>query len=111
MCVDPAVRRLRAMIAEIHDNSMAGRQGSAVIPTVMRWWCRIIVWRSVRVRVEGMQHLPRTGPVLIASRHYHHFYDGCLLLAIIPRPVHILVALDWVWNAPLRRLMELACSM
>jgi putative membrane protein len=56
-----------------------------------------------------MEHLPRHGPLLIASRHAHHLYDGCLLLAVVPRPLHLLVALDWVATRRDRRVMEWAC--
>ena len=53
--------------------------------------------------------MPANGPVLIAARHFHHLYDGCVLVAILPRPAHILVALDWVSNRPGRVAMESVC--
>jgi putative membrane protein len=80
-----------------------------------------MAWRSLRaasqavvnlrldLRVEGSELLPPAGPVLIAARHFHHLYDGCALLATVPRPLHVLVALDWVHNRAGRRLMERAC--
>lgn len=66
---------------------------------------------DVKIHVEGMEHVPHSGPVLIVARHYHHLYDGCVLLKTIPRPLHILVALDWVQKPWLRRVMELACTL
>ena len=72
---------------------------------------RAIVRRKVRVVVEGLEHVPATGPVLIAARHFHHLYDGGILLEAIPRKIHILVALDWVQKRWLRGLMEWACAM
>jgi putative membrane protein len=38
----------------------------------------------------------------------HHLFDGLALLAAITRPLHILVALDWVRGRALRALMEWA---
>jgi putative membrane protein len=70
--------------------------------------CRLAV-RRVDVRVEGLQHLPATGPAIIAARHFHHFYDGCALLAIVPRPLHPIVALDWLEYPAGRWVMERAC--
>lgn len=72
-------------------------------------FCRMAARHNLQLEVEGMQHVPASGPVLIAARHYHHIYDGCALITAIPRCVHILVALDWIRNAWTRRLMEWAC--
>ena len=48
--------------------------------------------------------------MLVAARHYHHLYDGCLLLAASPRPVRLVVALDWVEDAWRRRGLEALCA-
>ncbi len=72
---------------------------------------RALSRRKVQVVVKGLEYVPRSGPVLIVARHFHHLYDGCVLLNTIPRPLHILVALDWIQQGWLRRLMELACAM
>jgi putative membrane protein len=79
----------------------------------LSWWairafCQLAM-RRVDLRVEGIEHLPRSGPALIAARHFHHFYDGCALLAIVQRPLHLVVTLDWVANPAGRRVMEPAC--
>jgi uncharacterized membrane protein len=71
----------------------------------------LIARRKVRLVVEGLEYVPRTGPVLIVARHYHHLYDGCILMKVIPRRLHIFVALDWVRKRWMRSLMELACFM
>ena len=65
---------------------------------VIRGACRLAA-RRIDLRVEGLEHLPATGPAIIAARHFHHFYDGCALVAVVPRPMKILVTLDWVGNA------------
>ena len=44
----------------------------------------------------GLEHIPTDGPVLLIARHYHHLFDGVVLLLSVPRPIHILVTLDWV---------------
>ena len=76
---------------------------------------RAIAWWALRtmtggVTVEGLDRVPRTGPVLLAARHYHHLLDGAVLVRHLARPVHIVVGLDWVANAGRRRWMERACA-
>ena len=72
---------------------------------------RLIARRKVMLVVEGMENVPRNGPVLIVARHFHHLYDGCVLMRAVPRHLHILVALDWVQKRWLRSVMEWACTM
>ena len=76
----------------------------------IRAFCRAAVARRVDLDVAGLEHVPRSGPILIASRHYHHFYDAAVLMTAVPRPLHFLVALDWVPSRRARRLMEWACA-
>jgi len=52
--------------------------------------------RKIDLTVEGIEHLPENGPVVLAARHFHHLYDGVVLLATIPRPIHVVVTTDWV---------------
>ena len=40
---------------------------------------------KVKLTVEGLEHVPGSGPVLIAARHFHHLYDGCVLMKAVPR--------------------------
>jgi putative membrane protein len=69
---------------------------------------RRLAARRLELRVDGAAHLPADGPVLLAVRHAHHFWDGVALLAAVPRPLHLVVALDWVGTPALRRAMERA---
>ena len=71
----------------------------------------MIARRRVTLAVEGLEHVPLTGPLLIAARHFHHFYDGCVLMRAVPRRLHIFVALDWVRKRWVRSMMEMACTM
>jgi len=73
--------------------------------------CKTFVARRLRLRVEGLEHLPATGPLVIAARHYHHLYDGCILLATVPRPLQVMVGLDWVQDRRLRGLTDLLCRI
>ena len=66
--------------------------------------------RGIDVRVEGLEHVPTRGPALLVCRHYHHLYDGAVLLSAIPRPVRIVVALDWAAGSSQRGIMELLCK-
>ncbi len=71
--------------------------------------CRRSLARHVDLTVEGLEHVPRTGPVLIAARHYHHLYDGCAIGTTLPRHLHVLVAMDWLQRPAARGLMARAC--
>lgn len=72
---------------------------------------KMLLRRGATVRVEGLEHLPTSGPVLIAARHYHHLFDGCVFLSYTGRTPHIMVALDWIKRPWLRRVMESACAL
>lgn len=62
--------------------------------------------RNRTLEVEGLEHLPESGPVILAVRHYHNLYDGVGLLAHVPRRLHILTGLDWVETRAGRFMME-----
>lgn len=68
-----------------------------------------IVKRQFTNEVSGLEYLSRQGPVLIVARHFHHLYDGCLLLQVVPRRLHLLVALDWITRPLMRCAMEGLC--
>ncbi len=75
----------------------------------LRWAGSMALSRQATVRVEGIEHVPKRGPVLIAARHFHHLLDGCALVHAINRPVHIVVGLDWIEGRVFRRVMESLC--
>lgn len=82
----------------------------AISQYVLQIGCWLITTAGTRITVEGLENLPEKGPLLIAARHYHHLYDGCILLRCIPRRMHIFVALDWIRTRWQRALMEWACT-
>src|SRR5712692_3262220 len=48
-------------------------------------------------RVEGVEHLPADGPIIVAANH-HNYLDGLVLAAASPRPIAFLV-MPRVWRA------------
>jgi len=78
---------------------------------VMRVGAWALTARRVEIAVTGLNHIPAAGPVLLVARHYHHLFDGAALLLSVPRPIHIVVTLDWVKSSFVQRLMTLATTM
>jgi 1-acyl-sn-glycerol-3-phosphate acyltransferase len=52
---------------------------------------RVLVKLTSEVRVEGLEHLPVSGPALMASNHLH-ILDAVWMLGILPRRTILLVA-------------------
>ncbi len=71
----------------------------------MRIGARLAINAS-EVTATRIQQVPKSGPVILAVRHYHHLLDGLGLLAYSPRPLHIMIGLDWVSTRSARWLME-----
>jgi 1-acyl-sn-glycerol-3-phosphate acyltransferase len=80
----------------------------AIGPRVIAWWS--LRTHVATLSVKGLECIPRTGPVLLVARHYHHLLDGAVLIRAVPRPIHIVVALDWAANGVQRAVMERACA-
>src|SRR5438034_11459517 len=49
------------------------------------------------LRVDGLEHLPASGPYLIAANH-HNYLDGVVLGVTVPEPISFLV-MPRVWRA------------
>jgi len=57
------------------------------------------------LRVDGLEHLPASGPYLIAANH-HNYLDGVVLGVTVPEPISFLV-MPRVWRAtPLHPLFH-----
>jgi putative membrane protein len=85
---------------------VVGRVGRRYI----RGQCRRALRREVELSIEGLARVPATGPAILAARHVHHKFDGCAIVASVPRPVQLLVALDWVRPGRDRRFMDWVCG-
>jgi 1-acyl-sn-glycerol-3-phosphate acyltransferase len=55
------------------------------------------------VAVEGLEHIPPTGPVILAANHRDNL-DGYLLMHLVPRMIHVAARPDAFGTGPL-------CSM
>ncbi|MBM3220292.1 MAG: 1-acyl-sn-glycerol-3-phosphate acyltransferase [Candidatus Rokubacteria bacterium] len=66
---------------------------------------RRVLERLFDFRVEGLEHLPSAGPVLVAANH-HNYLDGVVLAAAATRPIAFLV-MPRVWRAtPLHPMLH-----
>lgn len=92
-------------------NLLGWRPARTVARGAIRLWCKWTVARRLRLRIEGIDNVPESGPVLLVSRHVHHLFDGVVFLALFPRPLCLLVALDWAPNRVMRAGMEIACRL
>jgi uncharacterized membrane protein len=106
---------LVAIVLMVAPAAIALRRNSADYPPVGMLGPRAIAWWALRtmtesVRVEGLEHVPADGPVVIAARHVHNLLDGAVLIARLRRPLHVVVALDWTTGPFQRRWMERACA-
>src|ERR1700722_9282771 len=95
--------RRRAASARMTRYPPWGTVGTAAIA---RW---ALAPQAGAVRIEGLEHIPASGPVMLVARHFHHLLDGAVLVRYVPRPVHIVAGLDWAANARERTWMERAC--
>lgn len=74
--------------------------------TVARRVATALLKAVFRVRVTGLEHLPRSGPVLIAGNHTG-FLDGPVVFVLLPRPSAFLVKSE-LYDTPFRRVLEFA---
>jgi glycerol-3-phosphate O-acyltransferase/dihydroxyacetone phosphate acyltransferase len=56
------------------------------------------------IEIEGMQHVPMDGPLLVVSNHTNGLVDGLMLLDILPRPA-LLTAKSTLSKNPLLALL------
>lgn len=72
---------------------MIFRAAHALLPPLLR-----AVWRP---EVHGLQHVPRSGPVILASNHLS-FFDSVLIPVVAPRTVVFLAKSDYFTGTGLR---------
>ena len=85
---------------------------SRVIPlgawVSIRAFCRVAM-RGIDVHVSGLEQVPRTGPVVLAARHYHYTWDGIAIYTLVNRPLRAVAAVDWLPPGFSRGLLQRAC--
>src|SRR5919197_4697672 len=66
---------------------------------------RRLLERVFELAVEGLEHLPTSGPYIVAANH-HNYLDGVVLGAVVPEPIRFIV-MPRVWRAtPLHPLFH-----
>ena len=71
---------------------------------VARPLAKYIFWRF-GARAEGVENIPRTGPVILAGKHQSEF-DAVLVVAAVPRRVRMMIKADEdAWKRELLRLL------
>ncbi len=100
----------RRRAIRLGNHRQAERAAEAVSRRLLVWLCRAAIRRAARARMLGLANLPPDGPAILACRHYPYLYDGAALVALLPRPLSILIALDWVRGAGARKLLAAACA-
>jgi len=69
--------------------------------------CRPYLMAMHAVRWEGLENMPRTGPVIVAANH-QSFYDPVLISTAVPRRINYM-AVRYFYDSPVvGRLMRLA---
>ena len=62
---------------------------------IIRWWATIFLRLYFRKTIiHGMEHIPATGPLIVASNHPSAFLEASILGTILRRPLHYLVRGD-----------------
>ena len=56
---------------------------------VVRWVLLALLRPLVGMRIEGLDRIPRSGPILVVCKHVHNA-DPVLLSVAFPRPVHFM---------------------
>jgi 1-acyl-sn-glycerol-3-phosphate acyltransferase len=73
---------------------------------VVRRTAQRLLKLTFRLRVVGAEHLPMTGPVLLAGNH-SGFLDGPIVMIMLPRPSAFLVKSE-IYRGPLSRVLNFA---
>ena len=62
-------------------------------------WARLVFWLFTkifyRVRIEGLEHLPKEGGALLVANHVS-WIDGLMLMTYSPRPIRMIAFADFV---------------
>jgi 1-acyl-sn-glycerol-3-phosphate acyltransferase len=83
----------------LSPSSGVGRAATPFPPLyrALRGPLRVALTRWFALSVEGLEHLPASGPYILAANH-HNYLDGIVLAVALPRPIAFLV-MPRVWRA------------
>jgi 1-acyl-sn-glycerol-3-phosphate acyltransferase len=73
---------------------------------VVKRAARVLFHLAFRLRVQGAEHLPASGPVLIAGNH-SGFLDGPIVFTVLKRPAAFLVKSE-LYDSGFRRVLDFA---
>src|SRR5271170_1116187 len=73
---------------------------------VVRRAAQYVLRLTFKLRVIGTEHLPATGPVLLAGNH-SGFLDGPIVMVMLPRPSAFLVKSE-MYSGPMRHVLNFA---
>jgi 1-acyl-sn-glycerol-3-phosphate acyltransferase len=82
------------------------RAHESVALFLVRRLAQLLLRLTFRLRVSGLEHLPATGPVLLAGNHTG-FLDGPIVMIMLPRPSAILIKSE-IYRPPLSRVLDFA---
>jgi len=90
---------------ERHVACVGAPESVPVLYRLLRERVRGLLERHFGFCIEGGEHLPADGPLIVAANH-HNYLDGVVLAAAMPRPIAFLV-MPRVWHAtPLHPLLH-----
>src|SRR5437867_3562901 len=72
---------------------------------LVRWTVRLLLRLIWRIRVEGLEHVPKSGGAVIACNH-HSYVDGLVLGAFLPRASTMLIMAELYQHRLLARLFN-----
>jgi acyl-[acyl-carrier-protein]-phospholipid O-acyltransferase/long-chain-fatty-acid--[acyl-carrier-protein] ligase len=78
---------------------------AATLPWTIQVTLRVLLWPRYRLRIIGREHVPRSGPALLASNHTT-WIDGFILAATCPRRGKALVNSTYI-NLPIFRQLAI----
>lgn len=68
-----------------------------LLPWSLRPFFRILLWPRYSLRANGVENVPRSGPVMLTGNHVT-WIDGFVIAAICPRSITVLVNKDYCDN-------------
>ncbi|HYL81573.1 MAG TPA: 1-acyl-sn-glycerol-3-phosphate acyltransferase, partial [Candidatus Acidoferrum sp.] len=81
----------------------SGRPSATITATLTRGLCSIVFRTLYRLRVEGREHIPQGGPLILVANHCS-FFDAFILAAALPRQTfqHLFfMGFEWFFRHPI----------